>query len=150
MTRNNGETSSALPCKVKNYLSNRKGESATDRAKDHGRSSWLTAGPSARDPRFPTEFSGDTGERLYLVLSISRSGSHLVTQHAIALARNEQFHARTKHIDIRFHFIRYVIEAGKIVIDYCPTEDMVANTLTKALPSAKAKHFASALGLRKV
>ena len=31
------------------------------------------------------EFSGDTGERLYLVLSISRSGSHLVTQHAIAL-----------------------------------------------------------------
>ena len=54
MTRNNGETSSALPCKVKNYLSNQKGESATDRAKDHGRSSWLTTGPSARDPRFPT------------------------------------------------------------------------------------------------
>lgn len=75
---------------------------------------------------------------------------HSDSQSAIALARNEQFHARTKHIDIRFHFIRYVIEAGKIVIDYCPTEDMVADTLTKALPSAKAKHFASALGLRKV
>ena len=75
---------------------------------------------------------------------------HSDSQSAIALARNEQLHARTKHIDIRFHFIRYVIEAGKIVIDYCPTEDMVADTLTKALPSAKAKHFASALGLRKV
>ena len=75
---------------------------------------------------------------------------HSDSQSAIALARNEQFHARTKHIDIRFHFIRYVIEAGKIIIDYCPTEDMVADTLTKALPSAKAKHFASALGLRKV
>ena len=72
------------------------------------------------------------------------------SQCAIALARNEQFHARTKHIDIRFHFIRYVIEAGKITIDYCPTGDMVADTLTKALPSTKAKHFASALGLRKV
>ena len=75
---------------------------------------------------------------------------HSDSQSAIALARNEQFHARMKHIDIRFHFIRYVIEAGKIFIDYCPTEDMVADTLTKALPSAKAKHFASALGLRKV
>ena len=72
------------------------------------------------------------------------------SQSAIALARNEQFHARTKHIDIRFHFIRYIIEAGKIVIDYCPTEDMVADTFTKALPSAKAKHFATSLGLRKV
>ena len=75
---------------------------------------------------------------------------HSDSQSAIALARNEQFHARTKHINIRFHFIRYVIEAGKILIDYCPTEDMVADTLTKALPSAKAKHFASALGLCKV
>ena len=75
---------------------------------------------------------------------------HPDSQSAIALARNEQFHTRTKHIDIHFHFIRYVIEAGKILIDYCPTEDMVADTLTKALPSAKAKHFASALGLCKV
>ena len=72
------------------------------------------------------------------------------SQSAIALARNEQFHARTKHIDIRYHFIRYTIEAGKIVIDYCPTDDMVADTFTKALPSAKAKHFAAALGLCKV
>ena len=75
---------------------------------------------------------------------------HSDSQSAIALARNKQFHAQTKHIDIRFHFIRYVIEAGKITIDYCPTEDMVADTLTKALLSAKAKHFAAALGLRKV
>jgi hypothetical protein len=72
------------------------------------------------------------------------------SQSTIALAKNEQHHARTKHIDIRFHFIRYVIEAGKITIDYCPTNNMVADTLTKALPSAKAKHFAAAMGLRKV
>ena len=75
---------------------------------------------------------------------------HSDSQSTIALPHNEQFHARTKHINIRFHFIRYVIEAGKITIDYCPTDDMVADTLTKALPSAKAKHFASALGLHKV
>jgi hypothetical protein len=69
-------------------------------------------------------------------------------QSAIALAKDHQYHARTKHIDIRFHFIRWVIEQGSIRLVYCPTEDMVADTLTKPLPSAKVKHFASALGLR--
>lgn len=34
-------------------------------------------------------------------------------QSAIAIAKNPQYHARTKHIDIRFHFIRWVIEDGK-------------------------------------
>jgi hypothetical protein len=52
-----------------------------------------------------------------------------------------------KHIDIRYHFIRLVVQEGKISLIYCPTEDMTADTLTKPLPSIKAKHFASALGL---
>ena len=69
---------------------------------------------------------------------------------AIALAHDGHYHARTKHIDIRYHFIRYIIEAGTIKLVYCPTDDMTADTLTKALPSAKAKHFATALGLTTV
>ncbi|KAJ2994795.1 hypothetical protein NUW54_g7491 [Trametes sanguinea] len=66
---------------------------------------------------------------------------------AIALTQDGSYHARTKHIDIRYHFIRYSIEAGSIRLIYCPTDSMVADTLTKALPSVKAKHFATALGL---
>jgi len=66
---------------------------------------------------------------------------------AIALAKDHQYHARTKHIDICFHFIRWIIENGSIRLIFCPTEDMLADTLTKPLPSAKAKHFASKLGL---
>ena len=69
---------------------------------------------------------------------------------AIALAQDSHYHPRTKHIDIRYHFIRYIIEAGSIKLVYCPTNDMTADTLTKALPSAKAKHFAMALGLTTV
>jgi hypothetical protein len=69
-------------------------------------------------------------------------------QSAIALTKDHQYHARTKHIDIRFHFIRWVIEEGKLRLVYCPTGDMVADTLTKALPSPKVKHFAAELGLR--
>lgn len=71
-------------------------------------------------------------------------------QSAIALAKDDRFHARTKHIDIRFHFIRYAIAEGKISLSYCPTEDMTADILTKALPSLKCKHFASSMGLSKV
>jgi hypothetical protein len=69
-------------------------------------------------------------------------------QSAIALTKDHQYHARTKHIDIRFHFIRWIIENGKLRLVYCPTADMVADTLTKALPSPKVKHFAVELGLR--
>jgi hypothetical protein len=68
-------------------------------------------------------------------------------QSAIALTKDHQYHACTKHIDIRFHFIRWIIEQGKMKLVYCPTNDMLADTFTKALPSIKAKHFAKALGL---
>jgi hypothetical protein len=42
--------------------------------------------------------------------------------------------------------IRWIIKQGSLCLIYCPTEDMVANTLTKALPSAKVKHFGAQLG----
>ena len=69
---------------------------------------------------------------------------------AIALAYDRHYHAHTKHIDICYHFICYVIEADTIKLIYCPTNEMTANTLTKALPSIKAKHFTNSLGLSTV
>jgi len=72
---------------------------------------------------------------------------HSDSQSAIALTKDGSYHARTKHIDIRYHFIRFVVDNGSLRLLYCPTEDMVANTLTKALPSVKVKRFAASLGL---
>jgi hypothetical protein len=68
-------------------------------------------------------------------------------QLAIAFTQDHQYHAQTKHIDVQFHFIHWVITDGKLKLIYCPTEDMVVDTLTKALPSAKTKHFMIKLGL---
>ena len=68
-------------------------------------------------------------------------------QSTIALTKDHQYHACTKHINICFHFIHWVVDNGKIRLVFCPTNDMVANTLTKALPSLKVKHFAAELGL---
>ena len=69
---------------------------------------------------------------------------------AISLAHDGHYHTCTKHINIRYHFIRYIIEAGTIKLVYCSMDDMTADTLTKVLPSVKPKHFASALGLSTV
>jgi Reverse transcriptase (RNA-dependent DNA polymerase) len=69
-------------------------------------------------------------------------------QSTIALTCNHQYHAHTKHIDVCYHWIRWVIKQGTIRLIYCPMDDMVADALTKALPSAKVKHFAAGLGLR--
>jgi hypothetical protein len=71
-------------------------------------------------------------------------------QSAIALAKDHQYHAHTKHIDIRYHFIRWIIDQGVLRLVYCPTDDMIADALTKALPSTKVKHFAVEFGLSMV
>ena len=57
------------------------------------------------------------------------------------------FHARTKHINIRYHFIRQCIEDGLINYQYLETSDMVADCLTKALPRNKHERFAQFMGL---
>jgi hypothetical protein len=68
-------------------------------------------------------------------------------QVAISLTCNHKYHARTKHINVRYHWICWVVEQGILKLIYCPTDDMVTNVLTKALPSAKVKHFATGLRL---
>ena len=54
----------------------------------------------------------------------------VVNQGAMKLADNPQFHNRTKHIDIRYHFVRDTLAAGEITLRYLPMADMVADILT--------------------
>ena len=75
---------------------------------------------------------------------------HCDNQATIALSLNGGFHACTKHINTRYNFICFTVDCGSLQLIYCPTTHMVANTLTKVLPSLKAKHFAHSLGLHTV
>lgn len=68
-------------------------------------------------------------------------------QSAMALAKNSTFHDRTKHIAVRHHFIRDEIERGTLDVEYVPTDDQVADVLTKALAREKHVRFTTALGL---
>ena len=66
---------------------------------------------------------------------------------AIALIKNPIQHWRTKHIDIRFHFIRNLVSDGSKAVKFCHTEDQVADIFTKALSSQKHSYFRMKLGV---
>jgi len=69
------------------------------------------------------------------------SNIYIDNQGALALATNPEFHARTKHINIQYHFVRHHLENEKITLTYCRTSEMKANIFTKALPQpAFTKH----------
>ena len=69
-------------------------------------------------------------------------------QCAIALAEKDAAHTRSKHIDIKHHFIREKIANKIIKLEYCPTDNMIADTLTKPLSREKFEKFRLDLGLR--
>ena len=68
-------------------------------------------------------------------------------QGAIALAKDNKFHVRTKRIDVRYHFIREAVEEGKVTVQYIPTGDNVSDIFTKPLAKAKFRELAELLGL---
>lgn len=68
-------------------------------------------------------------------------------QSAISLARNPVQHSRTKHIAIRYHFLRDQVEQGVIDLAYCSTQDNVADVFTKGLPKVKHQFFVDKLSL---
>jgi hypothetical protein len=69
-------------------------------------------------------------------------------QATLRLIEDDNYRAQTKHIDKRYHFIRELAQKGALQLMYCPTDDMAADILTKALPKWKATFHASTLGLR--
>ena len=57
--------------------------------------------------------------------------NHENNQGTIAISADPIAHARTKHIDIKYHYMREAKDRGDINIQYCPTEDMIADIMTK-------------------
>ena len=64
-------------------------------------------------------------------------------QGTIAMMRNSVGHKRTKHIDIKYHFVR----SWFISVTYCSTKDMLADIFIKSLPKAQFKKLRDRLGL---
>ena len=66
---------------------------------------------------------------------------------AMCITKNPVHHSRTKHIDIRHHFIRDHVEKGDISVDYIRTDDQLADIFTKPLPEVRFKELCIKLGL---
>jgi hypothetical protein len=69
------------------------------------------------------------------------------SQSAIHLAKNSTFHSRTKHIDIRYHFIRTMLEEGSFKLEKIHTNKNPADMLTKSVPREKLEFCSASLGL---
>ena len=82
-----------------------------------------------------------------LGLSYSKQPIWTDSQSAMALARNPEHHARTKHIDIQYHFVREALQDKLIDMRYIPTNDQIADGLTKPLDPTKFGLFVKGLGL---
>ena len=69
-------------------------------------------------------------------------------QGSIALAKNPEFHKRTKHIDIRYHFVREKVEDGQVVLEYISTKDMLADIMTKPITAMQFEVLRNKLGVQ--
>jgi hypothetical protein len=72
-----------------------------------------------------------------------------VSQSAIHLASNSAYHSKTKHISIKYHFVRHVIDEGGVALEKVHTKVNSADIFTKPVLLEKLRWCLSSLGLQK-
>ena len=72
---------------------------------------------------------------------------HCDNQSAIRLAENPVFHARTKHVEVHYHFIREKVLKEEIEMQQIKTDDQVADLFTKGLNTGKHESFRCQLNM---
>lgn len=66
---------------------------------------------------------------------------------AIKLSKNPVMHGRSKHIDVRFHFLRNLTKEGSIELVHCGSQDQVADVMTKPLKIEAFQKLRKLLGV---
>lgn len=91
-------------------------------------------------------------KRLFVEVNCSKSADPLLiredNQGAIQLVQSGNVGRRSKHIDTRVHFVRDLAVSKTISLEYCPTEEMIADMMTKPLGSIKLAKFRALAGVR--
>ncbi|KAF7337422.1 Transcription factor [Mycena sanguinolenta] len=72
---------------------------------------------------------------------------HVDNQSAIAMAKNDSFHSRTKHIALPYHFVRHAVASSTITLSWVPSDANLADLFTKTLDSTKTSRLSRGLGL---
>ena len=71
-------------------------------------------------------------------------------QSAIAFVKNPILYDRSKHIDVKFHFLRDCIDGGQIVIEFVETSRQLADVLTKPLSRLRFSELKKTIGMVEV
>ncbi|GJS66460.1 hypothetical protein Tco_0681024, partial [Tanacetum coccineum] len=85
-------------------------------------------------------------EETLLLDELSRS--YCDSKAAIAISYNLVQHSRTKHIDVRYHFIKEQVEKGIVELFFVGTENQLADLFTKAMSEDRFKYLVRRLGMR--
>lgn len=72
---------------------------------------------------------------------------HVDNQGSIKMAKNDASSSRTKHIDIKYHLVRDMLQEKKFILQYCPTTEMVADPLTKPVERVLFEKHRSSMGI---
>jgi hypothetical protein len=68
-------------------------------------------------------------------------------QSCIKMTENPSFHDKLKHIEIRYHYIRDMVQRGVVKLQYVGTDEHVADVSTKPLSHVKFEYFRDKLGV---
>ena len=82
-----------------------------------------------------------------LVIDLGIKGETPMLHCDIQLARNPVFHSKTKHVDVKYHFIREMLEDKQIQLVKVHLSDNPADLLTKELPGESFAHCRTLLGI---
>jgi len=66
---------------------------------------------------------------------------------AISISKHPVMHSKTKHIPIKYHFLREQVLKQKVKLEYVPSKEQVANMLTKPLPGETFEYLREKLGV---
>jgi hypothetical protein len=66
---------------------------------------------------------------------------------AVSVAKNPVLHSKTKHIEVRYHFLRDNVEKGNIALIHVPTHDQIADIFTKPLDQVTFTRLRGLLGV---
>ena len=139
----------------------------SDRKSVSGNIFMMQGGPVSWLSRKQTTVSMSTAEAEYVALSTCAQEAIWLTklffditglevtpmtiyednQAAICIAKNNEFHSKTKHMDIKLHFVRNLVKTKRIEVKYLATNDMIADILTKPVPRQHFKYLPELCGI---